>query len=153
MGPTRYPEEFQRASERHAFGLTIFVADHVDVIEVKRVLSRDPAVVALRRAGPTARTNNRPNRSTPKGRVDGAENLATVWQLNAANAPDCLEMVDRRDAMARTIGQRRAPRTIRTTFAPLKPAVQSPLTSIVHDLDGGAHCEMHRVDLPRRRRR
>jgi hypothetical protein len=37
----------ERAAERHAFGLTIFVADLADVIESKRALSRAPDLAAL----------------------------------------------------------------------------------------------------------
>ena len=37
----------ERAEARHAFGLTIFVADLADVIESKRALSRDPDLAAL----------------------------------------------------------------------------------------------------------
>jgi hypothetical protein len=37
----------ERAEARHAFGLTIYVADLVDVIESKRALSRPPDLAAL----------------------------------------------------------------------------------------------------------
>lgn len=42
-----YAALLARAATRHAFGLTILVADLADVIESKRALSRDPDLAAL----------------------------------------------------------------------------------------------------------
>jgi hypothetical protein len=42
-----YAELRARAQTRHAYGLTIWVADLADVIESKRALSRDPDLAAL----------------------------------------------------------------------------------------------------------